>query len=77
MLMKNCDPPLLGRPVLAMDKVPGKFDVLSMSSSGILPPASRSMVFPSQQGHHAVAHPHTHTPMALSDRSHVLYTLTD
>ena len=43
-LMKNCEPPLLGWPVLAMERVPGRFEVLSMSSSGMLP-ASRLMVF--------------------------------
>ena len=46
-LTKNWDPPLLGWPVLAMERVPGSLEVLSMSSSGMLPPASRVMVLPS------------------------------
>ena len=45
-LTKNCDPPLLGWPVLAMDKVPGSFEVLSISSSGMFPPASRVIFLP-------------------------------
>lgn len=36
-LTKNWDPPLLGWPVLAMDRVPGSLEVLSTSSSGMLP----------------------------------------
>jgi len=36
-LTKNWDPPLLGWPVLAMERVPGSLEVLSTSSSGMLP----------------------------------------
>ena len=35
-LTKNCDPPLLGWPVLAMDKVPGSFEVLSIELIGVV-----------------------------------------
>jgi hypothetical protein len=43
--IKNCDPPELGAPVLAMERVPGSLEIfgqnLSLNSSGIDPSASR------------------------------------
>jgi len=44
---KNWEPPLLGWPVLAMDRVPGSLLSLTANSSGMLPPPSRLMVLPS------------------------------
>ena len=41
MLRKNCEPPLLGAPVLAIEIVPTSFDSSPTSSSGMLPPPSR------------------------------------
>lgn len=40
-LMKNWEPPELGAPVLAMDKVPGSLPNLAVNSSSMLPPPSR------------------------------------
>ena len=37
-LIKNCDPPLSGRPVLAMEMVPGSLEIFAANSSGIQPP---------------------------------------
>merc|ERR1719277_670623 len=39
--MKNCDPPEFGRPVLAMDSVPGWLESLEIFSSLMLPPLER------------------------------------
>lgn len=50
-LIKNCEPPDSGLPVLAMDKVPGALVIFwwgSPTSSGMFPPALRVYVFPSQ-----------------------------
>ena len=44
---KNCEPPEFGWPVLAMERVPGSFEIFPWSSSGMLPPRSRVMVLPS------------------------------
>ena len=46
-LRKNCEPPLLGAPVLAIEIVPTSFDSSPTSSSGMLPPPSRLTVEPS------------------------------
>ena len=46
-LMKNCEPPELGWPVLAIERVPGSLEISATSSSGMLPPPSRAMVLPS------------------------------
>merc|ERR1719487_322568 len=45
-LMKNCEPPEFGRPVLAIDRVPGAFVSLEMFSSLMLPPFERRSVPP-------------------------------
>ena len=45
-LRKNWLPPLFFAPVLAMDSVPGAFDVRSMFSSLMLPPLNRFSVSP-------------------------------
>jgi hypothetical protein len=45
-LMKNCEPPEFGRPVLAIERVPGVLEVRSMFSSLMLPPASREYFAP-------------------------------
>ena len=45
-LRKNWLPPLFFAPVLAMDSVPGAFDVRSMFSSLMLPPLKRRSVSP-------------------------------
>ena len=47
MLRKNCEPPLLGAPVLAIEIVPTSFDSSPTSSSGMLPPPSRFTFEPS------------------------------
>jgi len=39
--MKNCDPPVFGEPVLAMDSVPGLLESREMFSSLMLPPLNR------------------------------------
>jgi len=44
--MKICDPPELGMPVFAIERVPFSFEMGSISSSGMLPPV-RVMVVPS------------------------------
>jgi hypothetical protein len=36
--MKNCEPPVFGAPVLAMEKVPGSLLILAACSSLMLPP---------------------------------------
>merc|ERR1712217_365197 len=45
-LMKNCEPPLFGDPVLAIDSVPGALVSLEMFSSLMLPPLERLSVPP-------------------------------
>merc|ERR1719203_797732 len=45
-LMKNWEPPELGRPVLAIDSVPGTLLSLEMFSSWMLPPLVRVSVSP-------------------------------
>merc|ERR1719272_2251614 len=45
-LMKNCEPPLLGRPVFAMDRVPDALVSLEIFSSWMLPPFERLSVLP-------------------------------
>ena len=45
-MMKNCEPPELGCPVLAMESVPGLLLVRSMFSSLMLPPPERVSVAP-------------------------------
>merc|ERR1719424_2222180 len=45
-LMKNCEPPVLADPVLAMDRVPGALVSLEMFSSWMLPPLDRRSVAP-------------------------------
>merc|ERR1712151_233495 len=45
-LMKNCDPPVLGAPVLAIESVPGSFESFEMSSSLMLPPLNRFSIAP-------------------------------
>merc|ERR1719335_127998 len=40
-LMKNCDPPVFGAPVLAMESVPGSLESLEINSSLMLPPLDR------------------------------------
>merc|ERR1719343_218602 len=40
-LMKNCEPPVFGEPVLAMDRVPGVLLSLEMFSSLMFPPLKR------------------------------------
>ena len=43
-LMKNCEPPESGIPVLAMDSVPTSLESLAVNSSGMLPPPLRVIV---------------------------------
>eukprot|EP00308_Calcidiscus_leptoporus_P026785 CAMPEP_0119352148 /NCGR_PEP_ID=MMETSP1334-20130426/1467_1 /TAXON_ID=127549 /ORGANISM="Calcidiscus leptoporus, Strain RCC1130" /LENGTH=123 /DNA_ID=CAMNT_0007365127 /DNA_START=456 /DNA_END=827 /DNA_ORIENTATION=+ len=38
---KNCEPPELGRPVFAIESVPGLFESFEMFSSWMLPPPDR------------------------------------
>merc|ERR1740138_2007214 len=45
-LRKNCEPPEFGRPVLAIDNVPGALVSLEIFSSLILPPLERRSVPP-------------------------------
>merc|ERR1719447_2449421 len=45
-LIKNCDPPLLGAPVLAILNVPGSFEICCKNSSGMQPSLSRVTVLP-------------------------------
>merc|ERR550532_90524 len=45
-LMKNCEPPEFGRPVFAIESVPGALVSLDMFSSLMLPPFERRSVFP-------------------------------
>merc|ERR1719409_787336 len=45
-LRKNCEPPEFGRPVLAMDNVPGALLSLEIFSSLMLPPLERRSVPP-------------------------------
>merc|ERR1711972_1193930 len=45
-LMKNCEPPVLGEPVLAIDNVPGALVSFEMFSSLMLPPFERRSVEP-------------------------------
>merc|ERR1711892_859072 len=47
-LMKNCEPPESGAPVLAIDSVPISLEIFAVSSSGMLPPPLRVMVVPSE-----------------------------
>ena len=44
--MKNCEPPELGRPVFAMLRVPGSFEILAAYSSLMLPPLERLSMAP-------------------------------
>lgn len=44
--MKNCEPPELGWPVLAMERVPGLLEILAAYSSLMLPPFERVSVAP-------------------------------
>ena len=46
MLMKNWDPPESGRPVLAMERVPGSLESLAVCSSGMFPPPFRVISVP-------------------------------
>eukprot|EP00974_Lingulodinium_polyedra_P027340 2641847-Lingulodinium_polyedra.AAC.1 len=46
-LMKNCEPPEFGRPVFAMEGVPGSLEISCVSSSGMEPPTFRVTVEPS------------------------------
>ena len=46
-LRKNCEPPLLGAPVLAIEMVPTSFEISPNNSSGMLPPPSRFTMVPS------------------------------
>ena len=43
-LRKNCEPPVCGSPVLAIDSVPRELEVRSTSSSWMLPPLKRRSV---------------------------------
>jgi hypothetical protein len=43
---KNCEPPELGRPVLAIESVPGLFESLEIFSSWMLPPLVRDSISP-------------------------------
>merc|ERR1712060_208744 len=45
-LMKNCDPPEFGWPVLAMERDPGSLLSLEMFSSWMLPPRVRFSIAP-------------------------------
>ena len=47
MLIKNWLPPEFGAPVFAIERVPGSLLVMSISSSGMFPPALRSITVPS------------------------------
>ena len=44
--MKNCEPPELGWPVLAIESVPGSLENLAANSSLMLPPFERVHVSP-------------------------------
>ena len=44
--MKNWDPPESGRPVLAMERVPGSLESLAVCSSGMFPPPFRVISVP-------------------------------
>ena len=45
-LMKNCEPPELGRPVLAIESEPGTFESREIFSSWMLPPPLRDSLAP-------------------------------
>lgn len=45
-LMKNCEPPESFRPVLAIERVPGAFEIRAVCSSGMVPSALRRMLSP-------------------------------
>ena len=46
LFMKNCEPPELGEPVLAIERVPGSLLSLAANSSLMLPPLLRVQVSP-------------------------------
>ena len=46
LFMKNCEPPELGEPVLAIERVPGSLEILAANSSLMLPPPLRVSVPP-------------------------------
>ena len=47
--MKSCEPPEFGAPVFAIASVPASFRILTVNSSGIVPPVPREIMLPSRR----------------------------